>query len=146
MASTAAPSPPFLSPRPTQRAAAIAAASVTRTSSSARLRSGACWLTASSGGTEPDGAGSVTSVRPFSTSAAILRRLDEQNLSLGGGRPTNRGGRCRRLPPPGWRAGRCAGDHEGVTRPPDPAARQRLRTPANLWRALIPLLVIVGLV
>ncbi|HST47155.1 DUF4245 family protein [Jatrophihabitans sp.] len=33
-----------------------------------------------------------------------------------------------------------------MTRPPDPAARQRLRTPANLWRALIPLLVIVGLV
>src|SRR3954471_2566994 len=41
MASTAAPSPPFLSPRPTQRPAGIAAASVTRTSSSARLRSGA---------------------------------------------------------------------------------------------------------
>src|SRR3954469_21232904 len=41
MASTAAPSPPFLSPRPTQRPAAMAAASVTRTSSSARLRSGA---------------------------------------------------------------------------------------------------------
>src|SRR4051794_5813212 len=41
MASTAAPSPPFLSPRPTHRPAAIAAASVTRTSSRARLRSGA---------------------------------------------------------------------------------------------------------
>src|SRR3954469_1600749 len=41
MASTAAPSPPFLSPRPTQRPAAIAAASVTRTSSRARLRAGA---------------------------------------------------------------------------------------------------------
>src|SRR4051812_38623448 len=41
MASTAAPSPPFLSPRPTQRPAAMAAASVTRTSSMARLRSGA---------------------------------------------------------------------------------------------------------
>ncbi len=40
MAFTAAPSAPFLSPRPTQRAAAMAAASVTRTSSSARLRSG----------------------------------------------------------------------------------------------------------
>src|SRR3954471_1605659 len=38
--STAAPSPPFLSPRPTQRPAAIAAASVTRTSSRARVRSG----------------------------------------------------------------------------------------------------------
>src|SRR5687768_6744377 len=41
MASTAAWSASSLSPRPTQRAAASAAASVTRTSSSARLRSGA---------------------------------------------------------------------------------------------------------
>ncbi|CAB4916436.1 unannotated protein [freshwater metagenome] len=40
MAFTAAPSAPFLSPRPTQRAAAMAAASVTRISSRARLRSG----------------------------------------------------------------------------------------------------------
>src|SRR4051812_1963631 len=39
MASTAAPSPPSLSPRPTHRPAASAAASVTRTSSRARLRS-----------------------------------------------------------------------------------------------------------
>ncbi len=41
IASTAAPSAPFLSPRPTQRPPAMAAASVTRTSSRARLRSGA---------------------------------------------------------------------------------------------------------
>src|SRR3954447_1881945 len=40
IALTATWSAPFLSPRPTQRAAAIAAASVTRTSSIARLRSG----------------------------------------------------------------------------------------------------------
>ena len=40
IASTAAWSAAILSPRPTQRAAASAAASVTRTSSSARLRSG----------------------------------------------------------------------------------------------------------
>src|SRR4051794_1794064 len=40
MASTAAWSACSLSPRPTQRAAASAAASVTRTSSSARFRSG----------------------------------------------------------------------------------------------------------
>src|SRR5512132_2948118 len=39
--STAAWSAAFFSPRPTQRAAPIAAASVTRTSSSARFRSGA---------------------------------------------------------------------------------------------------------
>jgi hypothetical protein len=41
MALTAAPSAPFLSPRPIQRDAAKAEASVTRTSSMARLRSGA---------------------------------------------------------------------------------------------------------
>ena len=40
MASTAAPSADSFSPLPTHRAAASAAASVTRTSSSARLRSG----------------------------------------------------------------------------------------------------------
>src|SRR3954470_15060835 len=40
IASTAAWSAPILSPRPTMRAAASAAASVVRTSSSARLRSG----------------------------------------------------------------------------------------------------------
>ncbi|CAM5710197.1 hypothetical protein SVIOM342S_05652 [Streptomyces violaceorubidus] len=50
MARTAAPSAPFLSPRPTQRPAAIAAASVTRTSSMARLRSGASEGTSSSDG------------------------------------------------------------------------------------------------
>jgi len=42
MALTAAPSAPSLSPRPIHRDAASAAASVTRTSSMARLRSGAC--------------------------------------------------------------------------------------------------------
>ena len=41
IAFTAAPSAAFLSPLPTHRPAAIAAASVTRASSSARLRSGA---------------------------------------------------------------------------------------------------------
>ena len=51
IALTAAPSAPFLSPRPTQRPAAIAAASVTRTSSSARLRSGASTGVASRSGT-----------------------------------------------------------------------------------------------
>jgi hypothetical protein len=40
MALTATPSAPFLSPLPTHRPAAIAAASVTRTSSRARFRSG----------------------------------------------------------------------------------------------------------
>ena len=44
IALTAAPSAPFLSPRPTQRAAAIEPASVTRASSRARFLFGACWL------------------------------------------------------------------------------------------------------
>src|SRR3954453_21149112 len=44
MASTAAPSAPSLSPRPIHREAARAAASVVRTSSRARLRSGCCWF------------------------------------------------------------------------------------------------------
>ena len=49
MASTAAPSAAFLSPRPIQRPAASAAASVPRTSSMARLRSGACgWVSMTS--------------------------------------------------------------------------------------------------
>ena len=51
IALTATPSAPFLSPRPTHRPAAIAAASVTRTSSSARLRSGDSGLTDRDGGT-----------------------------------------------------------------------------------------------
>ena len=47
-ASTAAASAPILSPRPIQRLAAIAAASVVRTRSMARLRSGA-WRGATTG-------------------------------------------------------------------------------------------------
>src|SRR5262245_26165534 len=43
IASTAAPSAPFLSPRPIHRDAASAAASVPRTSPLARLRSGTCF-------------------------------------------------------------------------------------------------------
>jgi hypothetical protein len=34
---------------------------------------------------------------------------------------------------------------ESMSQPLTPAQRQRLRTPANLWRALVPLLVLVGL-
>src|SRR3979490_3544123 len=45
IASPAAPSADSFSPRPIQRAAAIAPASVTRTSSSAMFRSGTCLLT-----------------------------------------------------------------------------------------------------
>ena len=62
IALTAAPSAPFLSPRPTQRPPAIAAASVTRTSSSARFRSGASTGVARPSGTVLDSDVSVISL------------------------------------------------------------------------------------
>src|SRR6476661_5728933 len=64
MALTATPSAPFLSPRPTQRPAAIAAASVTRTSSRARLRSGDVGATVSSSGSCESDMGPMLSVVP----------------------------------------------------------------------------------
>ena len=75
MASTAAPSAPSLSPRPIQRLAAMAAASVIRTSSMARLRSGA-WRDVTTGhdhSWSPILALPVRSVAP----AAILGAVDE---------------------------------------------------------------------
>src|SRR5918996_627946 len=54
IASTAAPSAPILSPRPIQRDAARAAASVTLTSSMARLRSGRCFSGLPGNLLEPD--------------------------------------------------------------------------------------------
>src|SRR5262245_5483674 len=63
MASTAAWSASSFSPRPIQRAAAIAAASVTRTSSIAMLRSGACRA--------------LTSADPKGLVAALDRMRDE---------------------------------------------------------------------
>src|SRR3954467_6209667 len=50
IALTATPSAPFLSPRPTQRPAAMAAASVTRTSSRAGVRAGGGGATAGPAG------------------------------------------------------------------------------------------------
>src|SRR5436309_336767 len=67
MASTAAPSAPSLSPRPIHRDAASAAASVTRTSSMARLRSGACRSPAVISGTLPG--------PPFAEGTVILDRV-----------------------------------------------------------------------
>ena len=73
MASTAAPSAPILSPRPIQRLAAMAAASVVRTRSMARFRSGA-WRDVTTavtivGGGPPPGRGVFR--------AAILEGVDE---------------------------------------------------------------------
>ena len=64
MASTAAPSAPSLSPRPIQRLAAIAAASVVRTRSRARLRSGACRGETTIGTTISDGRSAMAGTAP----------------------------------------------------------------------------------
>ena len=63
MASTAAPSAPFLSPRPIHRLAASAAASVVRTSSSARFRSGRCFSVMGREGTARPMAQAASGVR-----------------------------------------------------------------------------------
>src|SRR6187399_656928 len=89
MASTAAPSPPSLSPRPTQRPAAIAAASVTRTSSRARLRSRSSVLPMS--GAVGDAADVFIAVLLAEISLEILadprRRRAGTSPSPGGTRP-----------------------------------------------------------
>src|SRR5580693_3601121 len=74
IASTAAPSAPSLSPRPIHRLAASAAASVTRTRSMARFRSGA-WGDVT---TEPDHSWSwIAACRSGTPPAAILEVVDE---------------------------------------------------------------------
>ena len=95
------PSAPYLSPRPTQRPAAIAAASVTRTSSRARLRSGdsgatlsgvmAQMVTVSPGGVR-------RSERPFPSRTARLHvpGRGRARRSRPGSRP--RSARARRPP------------------------------------------------
>src|SRR5256885_16925625 len=75
MALTAAPSAPFLSPRPTQRPAAMAAASVTRTSSSARLRSGRSPPTRSDPGTLESDMGAIVATSPLQQNDRDLGRL-----------------------------------------------------------------------
>src|SRR5690242_7475204 len=117
IALTAAPSPPFLSPRPTQRPAAIAAASVTRTSSSARLRSGASCRTASSLGTSgmvTSAAGEGCRYPPYSHDQV------------------RRGGGCAGLGPVG---------HDGGVTTASTANRGAVRTARNMVGALLILLV-----
>ena len=69
MASTAAPSAAFLSPRPIQRPAASAAASVTRASSIARLRSGGCGVSMQAPGAVGDLTGAIVPVGDLSSPA-----------------------------------------------------------------------------
>ncbi len=81
MASTAAPSAPSLSPRPIQRLAAMAAASVTRTRSIARLRSGA-WRVVT---TAPDHSWSpIVPCRSGHPPAAILGVVDQMVVEPSG--------------------------------------------------------------
>ena len=114
IALTATPSAPFLSPRPTQRPAAMAAASVTRTSSRARLRSGDCGATDRLSGSVMARTLSVPDFR----SGAIDRhfgRLDAEDhaeardqVELGGregGDVGREARRRRRAPAPGRRSG-----------------------------------------
>src|SRR5438445_6143167 len=77
IASTAAWSASSLSPRPIQRAAAIAAASVTRTSSIAMLRSGACRAATRP---DPKGRGQVGELHPSSFTSERDRRSPELSL------------------------------------------------------------------
>src|SRR4051794_1344517 len=127
IASTAAPSPPFLSPRPTQRPAAIAAASVTRTSSMARLRSGAS--------RRRSGLGPVIGPPWLGCTARIAEvggAADPGPVTRGGGGgsvsdPRRTGGRtgCRAtdaMHTPGSGGGPWTGERRPVPRPPGPAA------------------------
>ena len=87
MALTAAPSAPFLSPRPTQRAEAMAPASVTLASSSARLRSGAC--RPGSGVVAPGSAAGSTAgsaipgapATPLANAASLQRRAEPPGIA-----------------------------------------------------------------
>ena len=106
MASTAAPSAPSLSPRPIHRDAAMAAASVTRTMSRARLRSGAWGGVA----TRPDHSGWRIAVCPSGgPPAAILEAWTGSSSSPAGRcghRPRRRGQELRAQADGGLPAGR----------------------------------------
>ena len=83
IAFTAAPSAPSLSPAPIQRLAAIAAASVTRTSSRARLRSGA-WGCLTTGSTIPGDTRGVErlAIRPNGPLSGTARAGGAKNSAL----------------------------------------------------------------
>src|SRR4051794_4860402 len=132
MASTAAPSPPFLSPRPTHRPAAIAAASVTRTSSRARLRSGAGRSARKSAGELGVSDSGSDTGPPGSTTGCCDPRC------MTGDGPTG-----DRLHPTPDDAGPVA-----TGAPPQSSAIERAKrlSMVNMLRSLLPLLVIVLLV
>src|SRR3954451_14303854 len=138
MASTAAPSPPFLSPRPTHRPAAIAAASVTRTSSMARLRSGA-------GRSPRERAGVLVGTGP-SGRGRDTGPPDGRRDAVGGV-----GEQCcdpRGMPEIGQQ-GQHAGTSPTGAPPAPPVDRMQRFTASNMIRSLLPLvlacLLVVGI-
>src|SRR3954470_23192763 len=133
MASTAAPSPPFLSPRPPQRPAAIAAASVTRTSSRARLRSGAGRSVRKPRFVgEPSGTGSTGP--PDRTTGAGGKGVElccDPRCMTAAGPPSQRPPGTDDVPAP---------DQEPA---PSPAVQRAARmNAANMVRSLLPLVLI----
>src|SRR3954452_11475152 len=161
MASTAAPSPPFLSPRPTHRPAAMAAASVTRTSSRARLRSGAgrSGENPRAAREGPSGTGSDTGPPGWTTCGGVSpgdrplpagpgRTGPEAARTLGGGvgelscdpRGMSRVRPTSSLPPGNEEAAVPGGD---AGSPPSPAMQRAGRLSyANMLRSLLPLVLI----
>src|ERR1700736_2917515 len=134
MASTAAPSPPSLSPRPTQRPAAMAPASVTRTSSIARLRSGAS--PRARAGDEPDAddkSGGSLMVADCPRSGSVCGNWDTRAMSD--------------EPQPNAEVGEPAPGRGPVARPAKPRLLQDGR---DMFWSLIPLvigcIVLAGLV
>src|SRR4051794_33562060 len=159
IASTAAPSPPFLSPRPTHRPAAMAAASVTRTSSRARLRSGAGRSGENPGAARegPSGTGSDTGPPGWTTCGGVSpgdRPLaagpgrQEAARTLGGGvgelscDPRGMSGvRPSSSRPLGPENAVAEGGDAGPA--PSPAVERANRfNYANMLRSLVPLVVI----
>src|SRR5215213_7660944 len=149
IASTAAPSPPFLSPRP----AAMAAASVTRTNSRARLRSGAgrSVLKPRLAGTGPSGTGSDTGTSR--SKDPVLPTLRKLRAGPGTG-PWAEGGGAGELPcdPRGMTEVGPTSEHapspgEGTPPPVSPAIERANRlNAANMLRSLLPLVVICLLI
>src|SRR3954462_5515015 len=129
MASTAAPSPPFLSPRPTHRPAASAAASGTRPGRRARLRSGAGRSARKSAGELGVSDSGSDTGPPGSTTGCCDPRC------MTGDGPTG-----DRLHPTPEDAGPVAADA-----PPQSSAIERAKrlSMANMLRSLLPLVVIV---
>ena len=137
MASTAAPSAPILSPRPIQRLAAMAAASVVRTRSMARFRSGA-WRVTSPRAMTIVGRRSAAARRSgLACPAAILEVVDQIVVEPSGplrGTVTRRRGEELGAQADGGLPAR-RGAHGAVQRPSHHRRRHHGRGAAAPWGA-----------